>query len=343
MMNDNNDNQEQNGFENSFHPADAAEQQNGMPDKAAQDASASAENDAQAGITGISPAAQAAGAAPTAPEAENSAAGLMDLMKSRLCLWIAALSAAIAAAGAILSCISIGSLSSLKDETPWAPALLYTILAVSAALGLLNAGGWFQMYKKQTVSLHRGMTRTMAILYTVLYGVTALILLLAIAMISVAATSYAESPFDNIAPEMIPYIQSFAGGMIVFWLLILALPGVIKWLVTCAAGNMRKCLMALPIRHRLAGVVKGFKMAEFVCYCIGFVVIGLYGLLFGMMFSVLVTQTFQDTPEIGRSLSQISQAISIPLIIASVVVYMATAAETFLEYRFYKKAQALKI
>ena len=44
MMNDNNDNQEQNGFENSFHPADAAEQQNGMPDKAAQDASASAEN-----------------------------------------------------------------------------------------------------------------------------------------------------------------------------------------------------------------------------------------------------------------------------------------------------------
>ena len=342
-MNDNHDNQEQNSFENLFHQLDAPNKQNDMPDEPAQGASSSAENDAPADFTHISLAAQTADAIPPTPQTENGADGLMSLMKSRLCLWIAGLSAAIIAVETILSCISIGSLSSLNDGTLLAPALLYTILAVSAGLGLLNAGGWFQMYKKQTVSLHRGMTRTMAILYTVSYGITALILLLAIAMFGIAATSYAESSFDNIAPEMIPFVQSFASGIIIFMLLILALPGVIKWLVTCAAGNMRKRLLELPIRHRLAGAVKGFKMAEFVCYCIGFVIIGLYALLFGMMFSVVVTQTFPDTPEFSQSLSQISQAINIPLIIAGAAVYIAAAAETFLEYRFYKKAQALKL
>ena len=327
--NGDNDNRERGGFESSFHAQegfDAPENISSTPESA----------------LGAAPETLPAPAAGGTPAA-NDAGGLISLMSSRLCLWIAGLSAAIVLAEAAAACFSFGSLSSLDEKSTVNAAALYACLAVFVALGLLNAGGWYLMYKKQTVSLHRGMTRTVAIVYTVFFGLIALLLLIAIVGLSMLGTAYADALPDTIPQEMIPMIQSIAGGVIFFWLLILALPGVVNYLVTCVAGNMRKRLLELPVKHKLAGAVKGFKMAGFVCYCIGFVLIGLYTLIIGAAFNIAAAQFYGETPEVDEMLSTLSQAFSTPLILLSAAAYIASAVETFLEYRFYKKAQALTL
>lgn len=244
---------------------------------------------------------------------------LLTLLKSELLKWLGILSTITAT---IFLPITLLNLSS--------SALLPGVLSViQSFFSLFFAASWLILYQnpRRGASLHRIAAYCLfaGFIVSSLYLLYSLYTTLSLSQASVNSLSTDTAGITSVVLVMFIFLM-------VIILVALALEARFFWLRGSVTRNMENCLADLPWARERAGKAKGYTLAFFI---IGCVTIGLIALLLPAFLML------NSSNQLGVDLSQMlpyKTGIENVLYVISVLISLTAM---FMEYRFYKGAQAL--
>lgn len=278
----------------------------------------------------IQPAAQTQTATETQPaaEAQNGASGeayppqagpLLTLLKSGLLKWLGIWSVIATTIYLPLALINLSSF----------PLLTGVLSVIQTFFSLFFAVSWLNLYQnpKRGAYLHRIAAYCLfaGFIASSLYSLYSLYTALNLSQASIAGLGTDKAGITSVVPVILIFLMVIVA-------VILAFEARFFWLRGSVTRNMENCLADLPWARERAGKAKGYALAFFIIGCAAF---GLIALLLPAFL------TLNSSNQLGVELSQMlpfktpigNILYGISLLISQVTMFM--------EYRFYKGAQAL--